>query len=122
MSAVRARRAKAAVAKDAREFTDIPNIGPSIARDFVLLGFSQPQELAGQDPYALYDRLCALTKCRQDPCVADVFIAAVRFMEGSPPHTWWHYTPERKRVFAVRDRDVRLGSASMRASASRINR
>ncbi|WP_373060805.1 helix-hairpin-helix domain-containing protein [Gemmatimonas sp.] len=26
----------------------------------------------------------------------DCFISAVRFMEGSAPHRWWHYTPERK--------------------------
>jgi hypothetical protein len=93
-------KSKAASAAEARVFTDIPNIGPSIAHDFVLLGFSAPQQLAGQDPYALYDRLCKITKTRQDPCVADTFIAAVRFMEGSPPHVWWHYTGERKRVFA----------------------
>ena len=98
------KRAKASRAAEARVFTDIPNNGPSIAHDFVLLGFSHPRELAGEDPYGLYDRLCALTNTRQDPCVADVFIAAVRFMEGSPPHTWWHYTAERKRVFAERYR------------------
>lgn len=94
------RATKAAHARDVVKFTDIPNIGPSIAQDFVLLGFTAPAQLVGHDPYLLYDRLCALTHCRQDPCVADVFIAAVRFMEGSPPHTWWHYTDERKREFA----------------------
>lgn len=96
------RRAKAATAHEAQIFTDIPNIGESIAQDFVLLGFAHPRDLAGQDPYALYDRLCVLTKCRQDPCVADVFIAAVRFMEGSPPNKWWYYTAERKVVFGER--------------------
>ncbi|MBL0171861.1 MAG: helix-hairpin-helix domain-containing protein [Gemmatimonadaceae bacterium] len=97
------RSAKATTAQDARVFTDIPNIGPSIAGDLALLGFGSPAQLAGQDPYALYDRLCALTQCRQDPCVADVFIAAVRFMEGAPPHPWWHYTAERKRTFKARE-------------------
>lgn len=96
------RKPKAKRAADVHAFTDMPNIGPSMAGDFVKLGFSHPRELAGQDPYALYDRLCALTNCRQDPCVADTFIAAVRFMEGSPPHVWWHYTDERKREFATR--------------------
>ncbi len=80
------RSTKAASANDVRLFTDIPNIGPSMAGDFALLGFAAPTQLVGQDPYALYDRLCALTHCRQDPCVADTFMAAVRFMEGSPPH------------------------------------
>ena len=84
------------------EFQDIPNVGPSIAGDFRQLGFAKPIELVGQDPYALYDRMCILTNTRQDPYVADVFIAAVRFMEGAAPQTWWHYTAERKRVFAAR--------------------
>lgn len=27
-------------------------------------------------------------------------ITAVRFMQGAPPHPWWHYTAERKQRFA----------------------
>lgn len=96
------RAKKAASAKTVRVFTDIPNIGVKMAEDFVKLGFASPHQLAGQDPYALYDRLSLLTGARQDPCVADVFIAAVRFMEGSPPHAWWHYTAERKAMLATR--------------------
>lgn len=98
----RSARAKATAASDVLDFTDIPNVGVATAGDFALLGFSAPRQLAGQDPLALYDRLCVLTGCRQDPCVADVFLAAVRFMEGSAPQPWWHYTPERKRLFATR--------------------
>ena len=99
---VPSRHPKAKHARDVRSFTDMPNVGPATAADFALLGFTAPNELIGQDPYALYERLCALTATRQDPCVADVFIAAVRFMEGAPPHAWWHYTAERKRVFDLR--------------------
>ncbi|MEQ1692780.1 MAG: helix-hairpin-helix domain-containing protein [Gemmatimonas sp.] len=98
----RSTRGKAANASEVREFTDIPNIGPSMSQDFALLGFSAPSQLVGQDPYGLYDRLCVLTHCRQDPCVADVFIAAVRFMEGAPSVPWWHYTAERKQAFKRR--------------------
>jgi hypothetical protein len=96
------RKNKATTAGQVVAFTDLPNIGPAMAGDFALLGIAQPRDLAGLDPYALYDRLCVLTHARQDPCVADTFVAAVRFMEGSPPHPWWHYTAERKRVFAAR--------------------
>lgn len=74
----------------------IPNIGPAIVADLRLLGLSRPVELAGKDPYALYQQLCALTSTRHDPCVLDTFISAVRFMEGAPPHPWWHYTAARK--------------------------
>jgi hypothetical protein len=76
--------------------TDLPNIGPAMARDLRLLGFEHPGQLAGQNPQALYDRLCALTGVRQDPCVLDVFVSVTRFMDGEEPKPWWFYTPERK--------------------------
>jgi hypothetical protein len=75
----------------------IPNVGPRIAADFRKLGLDHPHSLAGEDPYDLYDRLNVLTGVRQDPCVLDTFIAAVRYMEGAPKRPWWHYTAERKR-------------------------
>lgn len=79
-----------------RELTDLPNIGPAMARDLRLLGFERPAQLVGQDPQALYDRLCGLTGVRQDPCVLDVFVSVTRFMDGEEPRPWWHYTFERK--------------------------
>ena len=77
--------------------TDLPNIGPAMARDLQLLGFDTPAQLAGQDPQDLYDRLCRLTGKRQDPCVLDVFVSVTRFMDGEEPRPWWDYTPERKK-------------------------
>jgi hypothetical protein len=98
-------KSKRAYPADRRSITDfeaLPNIGASLAGDFRQLGFATPADLIGQDPYALYDRLCVLTGVRQDPCVADVFIATVNFMDGAPPHPWWHYTAERKVAFNAR--------------------
>ena len=80
----------------------IPNIGPRIAEDLRQLGLDAPGQLQGQDPYALYDRLCATTGVRHDPCLLDTFIAAVRFMDGGPALPWWAYTAERKRELASR--------------------
>ena len=77
-------------------FTDLPNVGDATARDLRLLGFGAPADLAGQDPYALYDRLCEVTGVRQDPCVLDVFLSITRFMDGDRPQPWWAYTAERK--------------------------
>jgi len=82
----------------------IPNVGPSIAANLRLIGIQQPADLQGQDPYLLYDRLCAATGQRQDPCVYDVFIAAVRSVEGAPKTPWWAYTAERKATLAARNR------------------
>lgn len=83
--------------QDVKRFTDIPNVGPAIARDFAILGLDRPQELADKDPYQLYGELCAVTGKRHDPCVIDVFIAAVRYMQGGPARKWWAFTAERKR-------------------------
>ena len=93
---------KAAHARDVRRFTDIPNVGPATAADFATLGLKTPQELVGKDPRALYDRLCRLTGERHDPCVIDVFVASVRFMEGGRARPWWAFTAERKRGHAGR--------------------
>lgn len=81
---------------------DIPNVGPSIAGSLRRIGVHSPKDLAGKDPYTMYDGLCQATGVRHDPCVIDVFIAAVRFMDGEPSKPWWKYTPERKRVMAAR--------------------
>lgn len=87
---------------DITDLEDIPNIGPSIAANMRLIGVLLPQNLLGKDPYTMYDDLCRTTGVRHDPCVIDVFIAAVRFMAGEPPKPWWKYTPERKRLMAAK--------------------
>jgi D-alanyl-D-alanine dipeptidase len=91
---------KASTAADAKQLQDIPNIGPSIADDLRALGITQPKQLIGKDPYALYRRMTDISDIRHDPCLCDCFIAAVRFMEGAPATPWWHYTAERKRLLA----------------------
>ncbi|MBA3961576.1 MAG: helix-hairpin-helix domain-containing protein [Chthoniobacterales bacterium] len=93
-----AKHLKASNARSATALESIPNIGPSLADDLRLLGINQPRQLVGKDPWKLYRTLCRKTHARQDPCVLDTFISAVRFMEGAPAHPWWHYTAERKRT------------------------
>jgi len=50
----------------------------------------------------MYYDLCRITGQRHGPCLLDMFIAAVRFMEGSPKKPWWKYTAERKRELTAR--------------------
>ena len=76
---------------------EIPNVGTSLARSLEVAGIMRPSELKGKDPYRLYDKLCERTGKRHDPCVLDVFISAVRYMEGEAARPWWRYTPERKK-------------------------
>jgi hypothetical protein len=76
--------------------SQLPNVGKACIADFQVLGIDDPQQLIGRDPYRMYDDLCRLTGAKHDPCVYDVFISAVRYMEGAPNLPWWHYTAERK--------------------------
>lgn len=87
------------VREKVRRFTDLPNIGPAAAKDFELLGFSEPNDLTGEDPLALYQSLCVATGTRQDPCVLDVFISVTSFLGGQPAAPWWHFTEQRKRQY-----------------------
>ena len=87
---------------DIADLEDIPNVGPSLADTLRLIGVLSPQDLLGKDPYTMHDDLCHATGVRHDPCVIDVFIAAVRFMAGEPSKPWWKFTAERKRVMAAR--------------------
>jgi pathogenicity locus Cdd1 protein len=93
------RTRKGADAHSATELESIPNIGPSLAQDLRRIGIKRPHQLIGCDPELLYKALCELTRARQDPCVLDTFISAIRFMEGAPARPWWHYTAERKRSY-----------------------
>jgi hypothetical protein len=96
------RSAKVSDARLATALETIPNVGPSVARDLRSIGITRPQQLVGRDPRKLYRKLCQRTGQRQDPCVLDTFISAVRFMEGAPARPWWYYTAERKKLSLVR--------------------
>ncbi|MDN0082969.1 helix-hairpin-helix domain-containing protein [Crenobacter sp. SG2305] len=81
---------------DAHQLLDLPNVGPHSADDLIQLGITEPQQLAGRDPFQLYQELCRITGQRQDPCVLDVLISAVRYIDGEGAKPWWTYTAERK--------------------------
>jgi len=85
------------------ELEDLPNVGASIAADLRRIGIYKPGELAGKDPFALYEQLGQAMGVRQDPCLLDVLISVVRFMAGGPPLPWWAFTAERKRVMPPRN-------------------
>lgn len=91
---------KARRAADVKKFTDIPNVGPRIARDFVTLGIKDPKGLKGKDPFVLYKNLCKKTGVRQDPCVLDTFMAVTDFMNGGMARDWWYFTPKRKKLYS----------------------
>lgn len=89
---------KAIHASEVKKFTDIPNVGPAIAKDFAILGITSPQEFARHDPFELYSELCRVTKVLHDPCVLDTFMAVTDFMNGAKPLPWFAYTKKRKKI------------------------
>ncbi len=83
--------------KTVTELTELPNIGPAIAEDLHLLGILHPRDLIDENPYQLFKNLCRKTGVRHDPCVLDVFLAAVDYMEGGEAVPWWKFTAQRKK-------------------------
>lgn len=90
---------KAKTVSEVKKFQDIPNVGPAMARDLVLLGLKEPKDLKNKDAFNLYKKMCRVSGTRQDPCVLDTYIAVVDFMNGAPARPWWSYTKKRKREY-----------------------
>jgi hypothetical protein len=88
---------KAAYASNVKKFSDIPNIGPAMKRDFIILNIKKPKDLKDKDPLKLYK----LTGAKQDLCVLDTFMAAVDFMNGAKARPWWGYTKKRKEMYEM---------------------
>ncbi len=78
------------------DLTSVPNVGPAVAGKLGRLGVERAEDLRGQDPEALFERLCAMDGRRHDPCLLDTFVAAVDFADGGPARPWWDYSRERK--------------------------
>ncbi len=79
---------------------DLPNIGKAMAGDLHLIGIDHPNKLPGKNAFDLYAKLCARTGKKHDPCVIDVFMSAISFMEGGEPLPWWAFTAVRKKAMA----------------------
>jgi len=83
----------------------LPNIGKAGMADLNLLGIKHPKELIGKDAFELYDELCITTGVRYDPCVIDVFLSVIDFMQGGEVKPWWAFTEERKQRYESRYND-----------------
>ncbi len=74
----------------------IPNVGPKGAAYLIKLGITRLEDVAGLDPYGLYQELCVMDAKRHHPCWMDVFAAVVSYANGEPARPWWEFTPQRK--------------------------
>ncbi len=83
-----------------RQLGDLISIGPAMLRDFELLGIRSVAQLARQNPRKIYERLSDVTGQRQDPCVLDVFCAAVAQARNprlpAQKCQWWYWSKKRK--------------------------
>ncbi|PID28397.1 MAG: mitomycin resistance protein [Candidatus Cloacimonadota bacterium] len=82
---------------------DLPNVGKAIADRLRQIDIDHPRKLSGKDPFNMYDELCKATGQRHDPCVIDVFMSAVYFMETGKVLPWHKFTEERKNILKKRE-------------------
>ena len=78
------------------DLRQLPNVGPAVARILLRLGVERADDLRGQDPERLFQRLCDIDGKRHDPCLLDTFVAVVDHANGAPARPWWYYSRLRK--------------------------
>jgi hypothetical protein len=76
----------------------LPNIGKKMASYLEISDIKTPQSLIGKNAFDLYNKLCKKTGKQFDPCVIDVFMSVIDFMEGGEPSPWWEFTNKRKKT------------------------
>ncbi len=83
-----------------RQLGDLISVGPAMLRDFELLRIRSVTQLARQNPQRMYARLNRVSGQRQDPCVLDVFCAAVAQARNprlpAEQCQWWYWSKRRK--------------------------
>ena len=74
---------------------EIPGVGPSLASDLRRLGYSSVLDLRGEDPEAMYTRLCLVEGAHIDRCVLYVFRCAVYYASHEAHEAdklkWWNW-------------------------------
>ncbi len=83
-----------------RTLRDLAGIGKKMAEDFHLLGIHSVEQLTTFEGRELYDKLCVLTRTRQDSCVLDAFVCAVAQARNprllAEQRDWWYWSRKRK--------------------------
>lgn len=73
----------------------IPYVGPSLAGKLRELGYHGVADLKGEDPDAMYERLCSQRAAHVDRCVLYVFRSAVYYASRTrhdPERLkWWNW-------------------------------
>ncbi len=75
-------------------FEIIPGVGPSLARDLIILGYTDIDDLKTQNPEQMYERLMLMQNSHIDRCVLYVFRCAVYYAGGGRDDDklkWWNW-------------------------------
>jgi Pathogenicity locus len=87
-------------AANERRLEDLISVGPTMLRDFELLGIRSMTQLARANPKTMFKQLCRVTGQHQDICVQDVFSAAVAQARNpllpAEQCVWWYWSRKRK--------------------------
>lgn len=83
--------------KTKSELLQLMNVGTATYKDLQLLGIKTTAELANKSADELYRKLQIITGKPQDPCVWDVFAAAINEARTGKKEPWWHWTKIRKK-------------------------
>lgn len=78
------------------ELLTLKNVGPATLEDFKKLNIHSITELAQADADELFMRLQTITRRKQDPCVWDVFAAAIHEAKTGEKRPWWEWSKLRK--------------------------
>jgi hypothetical protein len=85
------------------QLSDLRNVGKATLGDFAVLGIMSVEQLSACDPDTLYREIQIRTAQRHDPCVWDVFAAAIHQARTGEAKNWWAFTPVRKARVAAGD-------------------
>lgn len=78
------------------QFQTLLNVGPATAADFLRLGIQNLDDLGRCDPRVLYERISAMDGMRHDPCVLDVYAAAIHAARSGEAVPWWQFSRARR--------------------------
>jgi len=79
------------------ELLQLMNVGKATCCDLQILGIKTISELAKASPDELYIELQIITGQRHDPCVWDIFAAAINEARTGKKQPWWEWTKIRKK-------------------------
>ena len=82
--------------EEEKDLLSLRNVGKATLEDFKLLGIHSREDLAKESADDLFLRLQELTGLPHDPCVWDIFAAAIHEVQTGEKTPWWQWTKVRK--------------------------